>query len=124
MQELQLQPGTVLDARCSDCSLRIQGDFRELRVDGEDNFITLEGRVTRLQLAGKHNIVECLDGPEEVALRGSGQRVRISERPGRSRPQLRVEGSDQAVTYRPWQASGKASSSAAGPSGDNSPTDR
>ena len=124
MQELQLQPGMSLDARCNDCSLRIRGDFSELRVDGKDNFITLEGRASGLYLAGEHNTVECLDGPDRVVLTGSGQRVRISERPGRQRPQLQVKGSDQAVTYRPWQANGKAGSSAAGASGDTGPMDR
>jgi len=124
MQEFQLRPGMALDARCNDCSLRIRGDFAELRVDGKDNFLTLEGRVERLYLAGEHNIVECLDGPDGVILKGSGQRVRISERPGRQRPQIQVEGSDQAVTYRPWQISGKASSPAAEASGDIGPTGR
>lgn len=126
MQDLQMEPGTVLDAKCNDCSLRIRGDFRELWVDGKDNFLTLEGRVNRLHLSGAHNVVECLDGPERVYLKGSGQHVRISERPGRQRPQIEVEGNDQAVTYRPWQqpTSEKASSPAAEASGETGPRDR
>lgn len=124
MQDFQLSPGMALDANCDDCSLRIRGDFTELRVVGKDNFLILEGRVGRLQLAGEHNLVDCLDGPDQVVLKGSGQRVRISERPGRQRPQVQVEGSDQGVTYRAWQPNGKASSSAAGISGDTAPIDQ
>lgn len=121
-----MAPGAALDAKCNDCSLRIRGDFRELRIVGKDNFLTLEGRVGALHLAGEHNTVECLDGPDRIYLKGSGQHVRISERPGRQRPQVEVEGNDQAVTYRPWQqpSSEKASSPAAGASGETGPRDR
>ena len=124
MQDLQLNAAERLEARCNECSLRLRGDFSQLVVIGKDNFLTLEGRVETLRLEGEHNTVECRDGPSQVILRGSGQRVRISERPGRQRPHVQVEGSDQAVTYRPWQPSGKADSTAAGPSRDTGPTGR
>ncbi|MBX3166176.1 MAG: DUF3060 domain-containing protein [Candidatus Eremiobacteraeota bacterium] len=111
MRDLQVKPGGSLEARCNECSLRVQGDFQELRLDGKDNFVILEGRARVIRLAGQHNSVECADGPEQVFLSGSGQRVKITEQPGRSRPQIRVEGTDQAVTYRP--PNGKADSTAA-----------
>lgn len=103
MQELQMEPGQVLEARCTECSLRISGDFSGLRLLGKDNFVTLQGRANNLELDGSHNMVECLDGPETVLLKGNGNRVKISERPGRQRPQIKVEGSDQGVTYRPYK---------------------
>lgn len=110
MQELQVDPGGRLVARCNECSLRLRGDFQELLLDGKDNFVTIEGRARVVRLAGQHNSIECQDGPEQVFLSGSGQRVKITEQAGRSRPQVQVEGTDQAVTYRP--ATEKAGSAA------------
>lgn len=101
MQDLQLTASERLDARCDDCGLRLSGNFAELRLQGKDNFVTLQGRVEYLIVDGSHNTVECLDGPERVHLKGQGNRVKISERPGRQRPRVTVEGSDQGVTYRP-----------------------
>ena len=98
-----MKPGEVLEARCNECSLRISGDFTGLRLLGKDNFVTLEGRATNLMVDGSHNSLECLDGPDSVQLKGNGNRVKISERPGRQRPQIKVEGSDQGVTYRPYK---------------------
>ena len=122
MQDLQVNPGGRLQARCNECSLRLRGDFEELRLDGKDNFVTIEGRARVIRLSGQHNSVECLDGPEQVWLRGSGQRVTITEQPGRARPMVQVEGTDQGVTYRP--ANEKASSpAAAGKSAGDSRTD-
>lgn len=112
MQDLQVQADGRLEARCNDCSLRLRGDFQELRLDGKDNFVVLEGRARVIRLSGQHNSVECADGPEQVFLSGSGQRVKITEQPGRARPKVQVEGTDQAVTYRP--PSGKGDSAAAG----------
>ncbi len=120
MQDLQVNPGGRLEARCNECSLRLRGDFQELILDGKDNFVVIEGRARVIRLAGQHNSVECLDGPEQVFLSGSGQRVKITEQPGRARPQVQVEGTDQGVTYRP--VSEKASSPAAGKSDGDSRT--
>lgn len=101
MQDLQVDPGGKLVARCNDCSLRLRGDFQELLLEGKDNFVTIEGRARVVRLAGQHNSLECQDGPDQVFLSGSGQRVKITEQPGRSRPQVQVQGTDQAVTYKP-----------------------
>lgn len=117
MQDLHVDSGGRLMARCNDCSLRVHGNFEELHLDGKDNFVTIEGRARIIRLTGQHNKVECQDGPDQVFLSGSGQRVKITEQPGRSRPQIQVEGTDQAVTYRP---TGKADSSAADKSGNGS----
>lgn len=118
MQDLEVKAGGRLEARCSECSLRVRGDFQELRLEGKDNFVTLEGRARVVRLSGQHNSVECQDGPEQVYLSGAGQRVKITELPGRSRPQVHIEGTDQAVTYRP--PSGKADSHGADASGSDS----
>lgn len=98
-----MEPAEHLQARCDECSLRLIGDFAELRLQGKENFITLKGRVNQLTIEGHHNIVECLDGPDRILLKGQGNRVKVSERPGRQRPQIQVEGSDQGVTYRPFK---------------------
>ena len=122
MQDLEVVPGARLEARCNECSLRQKGDFQELDLEGKDNFIILEGRARVLRLNGQHNSVECQDGPERVFLSGSGQRVKITEQPGRSRPQIQIQGTDQAVTYRP--ASEKASSPGSDKSDSGSPPGR
>ena len=110
MQDLQIPREGKLKARCNECSLRLSGDFQELYLEGKDNFVRVEGRARVIRLSGQHNSVECADGPEQVFLNGSGHRVKITEQPGRARPQLHVQGTDQAVTYR---LSEKANSSAA-----------
>ena len=66
MQDLEVKAGGRLEARCSECSLRVRGDFQELRLEGKDNFVTLEGRARVVRLSGQHNSVESQDGPERV----------------------------------------------------------
>ena len=99
MDTLAMLSGESLEADAQECSLRLTGSFARLALRGRENFVTVQGRLDRLEVEGDHNQVECAEMPGQIWLRGKGQRVRIVERPGTIRPEVHVEGNDQAVTY-------------------------
>jgi len=100
LDKLRLQKGERLRVEAQDCGLTLSGPFALLHLRGKSNFVKVIDRVDRLEIEGEQNTVECDQMPGHISLRGRGQRVKISEHPGSVRPQVEVQGTDQAVTYR------------------------
>lgn len=97
METLHLKAGEHLVVKGRECSLTLQGDFHLLEVEGEENYLEVRGKFRHLVVSGKSNLVHCQHPPGAIVLRGQGQRVRLpSSQPP---PEVRVEGSDQAVQF-------------------------
>lgn len=97
MESLQLKARERLIVKGRECALTLQGDFDQLEVEGEDNYLEVRGKFRHLVVSGKSNLVHCQHPPGAIVLRGQGQRVRLPR--SQPPPEVRVEGSDQAVQF-------------------------
>lgn len=98
---LEMQSGQRMHAQARECGLTFKGSFTHLLLKGNDNHVTLTGRVELLEIEGQNNQVDCQRPPGSINLRGSANRVKVAEVPGTSKPKVNVEGNYQAIQFYP-----------------------
>jgi len=99
METITLKHDCEAFLEIQESSLKLMGNTLRLELKGDENFLQITQTVPSLTILGKNNLVEIQGSPRQVFLTGSGNRVRIFEKPGQARPQVHVQGKNHAVTF-------------------------